>query len=123
VKLVSLLKDRPRGWRTANPVVVSGGVGGVVNATSAVTLTARGYDASGDEIKDLFFTWSVQPEFPGGAVGSLVPARDGRTVVFRNQLTTGTGVIASTGSCKVWATAVYAGEERRGSTPNLNLAP
>ena len=119
VKLVSILKDPPRGWRPASPVVITGTAGGTVNAGDVVLLTAKGYDAAGNEISDLFFSWSVQPVFPNGAVGTITAARDGRTAEFR----TPTGPVASSGNCQVWATAVYAGEERRASSPVLNLAP
>lgn len=123
VRLVSLLRAPAIGWRAANSVVVDGTIPGIVNAGTVVELNATGYDSSGRPIDDLFFTWAVEPVFPGAASGTVTPARDGRTAQFRNQLPSASGPSPNSGRCRVVATAVYGGEERRGSSSVLTLAP
>jgi hypothetical protein len=123
ISLVSLLREPTADWKPINPIVISGAIPSKVTSTTVVLLEARGYDDNGEEIDDLFFTWSVEPVFPGAATGTVTPARDGRSAEFRNQLNTGAGPIASTGRCRVVATAVYAGEERQGFSADLSLQP
>jgi len=122
VQLVGLLRAPVIGWRASNPIVITGSIPSPVTSSSEVNLQARGYDSSGAEIQDLFFTWSVEPVFPGAATGTLTPSRSGRTCSFHNQLPSVSGPVPSSGNCRITATAIYGGEERRGSSPVLTLS-
>lgn len=122
VVLTSLLRDPRRGWRAANPVVISGAIPPSVGPATTVTFTAQGFHPGG-AIDDLCFSWSVEPEFPNAGLGTITPAHDGRSAVFTNQLNVGGGTIASAGQCRVVATAVYGGQERRGASAVITLTP
>lgn len=123
LRITSLLADRFRGWRGADPIVVSGAIPPQVGPTTSVEFSARGYDAAGRPIEDLFFSWYVEPrQFPDAALGSIDAARDGRTAVFRNQIQLVNGALASrNGMCRVAVRAVYGGRERWGYSPDMQL--
>lgn len=123
ITLVSILRDPPRPWRLNNPIVITGIPGSTVGPSDAVTLVATGYDSFGKEIKDLCFSWAVEPVWSPPALGTITPARDGRTATFRNRRMTPTGPVASAGKCRVRATTVHHGEERSVWSNSLNLAP
>lgn len=123
LRLTSLLADRFRGWRSANPIVVSGSIPPQVGPGDTVEFSARGFDAAGRAIEDLFFSWYVEPrQFPNAAVGTVEASRDGRTAEFRNQIQLLNGTVASrNGVCRVAVRAVYGGQERWGYSPDMQL--
>lgn len=122
VSLVSLLREPQRGWRPRNPIVVTAAPAGTVGPGTIVTLTAIGYSSDG-AVEDLCFTWSVEPEFPNPGLGTVTPSHNGRRASFRNLLNLPSGSGPSTGRCRVYATATYGGQERRGSSEILDLIP
>jgi hypothetical protein len=120
LSLHTYLRDPRRGWRATNPITIAGA--GTAAANEVLTLTATGHGPNGP-IADLRFTFSVEPVYPDGALGTLDPSNDGFTVRFSNTLQTGTGPVSSVGQCRIYATAIYGGEERRGSSGIINLVP
>lgn len=127
VETHSLLVDRGnRGWDSSQPIRIniSGGVPAVVTASTSISMTAKAYDASGAELKDMFFTWYVEPQPPDGALGTVTASRDGRSATFVNQAVQPDGSTGpSTGQCQVAVRAVYEGVEQWAYSPDFNLAP
>lgn len=126
VELNSLVVDRGnRGWNSSSPITISGSIPPTLNGGNpGVTLTATATDASGATLDDVFFRWYILPEGATPAYATIKPSRDGRTAVLTNSARDGSGTVsASTGQCRVYAQAVYNGQEATGQTGLVNLAP
>jgi hypothetical protein len=123
VDLVSLVGGRSDlGWRSANPIVLSG-VPSTVSASTPVSLSAQAFTSVGPT-NDMFFSWSVEPAAPTGAMATISPSRDGRSATFINLTRRADGSSGpSTGQCRVKVRAVYQGVEKWADSGVINLAP
>ena len=123
VELHSLVSDRDnRGWSSSAPIQIQGTIPLEVHPATPVPLSAKAYDASNNELKDLFFTWSVEPRDPDPALATVNPSRDGRSANFVNTSRRPYGTqSASAGFCRVVVRAMYNGVERVGYTADIKL--
>lgn len=106
-------------------VEITGTIPSSVGPDDSVRLAARAFDANGDEIKDLFFHWEVEPDFGDSNPSSgdiRGNQRDGRTSIFRNRVRLRDGTrFPQNGSCLVMAYARYDGALVTGKTSPIRL--
>ncbi|MEW6277204.1 MAG: hypothetical protein AB1758_01175 [Candidatus Eremiobacterota bacterium] len=123
VRLVSLVADPLREWHPARPIEVTpvSPPPDPLPRDAEVEFRARGYDAAGRAIPDLFFAWYVRPV---SGNGTLTQSRDGSTARFRNVVVLPYRPPIYTGqSVMIQARAVYGGVERVGEWGPLPLQP
>jgi hypothetical protein len=116
-RLVSLISDSHRDWRAANPIVVSpvGGPSFPLAQGASAQFEAVAYDAGGQVIPDMTFSWAVVPGTSCCLLESQRP--DGHQATVRHHMpkVPGPGFdFAPPGEVWVQATARYWGQERSG---------
>jgi hypothetical protein len=91
----------------------------LTGSTQELELTARAFDTDGNEVKDIFFHWEVEPDFTGGNPTTAevrLKTRDGRKAVVRNRVRRRNGAwLPTSGDCLVVAYARYQGHYRKGA--------
>ena len=115
VSLVTLIADRRRQWRTANPIEITSvpSAGGSVPKGGHLGLSVQAFNSGGTSEPDALFTWSVMPGTSTGMI--LSQSRDGRQAVFAHQVPkrSGVGFISGpAGTCYIVATSRLWGQER-----------
>jgi len=120
--LLSLICEPNRGWSPTLPLAVTGTPSGVLAQGASCNLSVVAADAYRQTIPDLFCRWAVVPET---SVGTIEPARDGRTAVFTHKIIRGNGTqtYGPPGICRVQVTAQYFGVVNSTTSSNIELGP
>jgi hypothetical protein len=121
-RLVSLVEEPRLTWRATNPIVVNVSNSGPLNRNGTSTITAQGYDNSGQPIPDLVYSFYVEPGDPA-SMADISQTRQGRSATLTHILTllSGSPTYGPAGQVIVTARAVYKGEERWGSSAPIGL--
>lgn len=118
--LSAVITRGDRGWPTTADVRISPSSATLDGPDEEVILTVEVYDEDGNEDKNLFFHWEIEPDFsrPNQTTAEVrLLTRDGRKAVVRNRTRRRSGVwVATNGSCQAVAFVRYKGNHRRGST-------
>ena len=128
LQLHTLLGAPPRSLRTVNPLVVSAPDLTPLAQGASIPVAVALYDATGAEIPDVFFSWSVEPINGKGTLENVT--RDGLSGQFTHKMMKpdGTfgfspGISGNPSLCQVSAGATYLGREIIQLSAPLDLAP
>lgn len=106
-------------WPATADIRLSPSTPTTLGPSDELLLTATAYDSAGNEVKDLFFHWEVEPDFTGGNPTTAeirLKTRDGRQAIVRNRIRRRAGTwLPTNGDCLVVAFARYKGQYRRGN--------
>jgi hypothetical protein len=123
--LTAIVHRAPKAWRRTDPLVVAGGSAGPITENDSVRFTVEGYDEDGQLIPNLFYHWSVVPNYLNDKPANgriILVSRDGRAVDFKNKLRQRDGSeISMTGHCRVVVYARYNGILAEGQSDVLQL--
>lgn len=128
IDLCTLLGDPPRELRAVNPLVVRAIGASPMAHDARLSLAAAVYDSGGQEIPDVFFSWSSEPITGRGTLENI--KRDGLSGEFVHKMMMPDGsysyspaVSGLPARCQVGAAASYRGQEVTALSPPIVLTP
>jgi type II secretory pathway pseudopilin PulG len=122
-QVTAVLSEPKREIDIASAVVVTpvGPLAGPLAADETQRFRAKFIDANGDEVKDVKFSWSVEPNTGNAHISEQ--SRDGEEGTLMNAyiLRPNTRIYTG-GTCRVSASATYFGEDYSGLSGSVELA-